>query len=71
MYPGQHQPQKPNPGLTFLGMSGGILALVIAAVIILPVLCCVGMMFFGVIGAATTDPTPIPTYTYNPPSYTP
>lgn len=59
-----YQPPRPqrDPGMTFLGMSGGILFLSIAAVIVLPILCCVGMFFAGVIGVASTDPSPSPSH---------
>lgn len=53
-----------NPGLTFLGMSGGILALVISLAIILPIIavivCCVGGAF---IGAVTPPPSLEPVIT--------
>ena len=60
-----HLPPPPsNPGLTFLGMSGGILALAITLVIVLPLLACVGCCLFGGIGALfAPDPSITPTYT--------
>lgn len=59
----QYQQPKPNPGLTFLGMSGGVLFLVIALVILLPLICCGVLFFAGVLGMATSpapslSPTP-------------
>jgi hypothetical protein len=58
--PGQNQP---NPGVTFLGFSGGILALIIAAMILVPVVLTVVCCGVGIFGIATTpDPsmTPVP-----------
>jgi hypothetical protein len=43
--------------MTVLGMSGGILALVISALLLLPLACCGGMLLLGVAGAAM-EPTP-------------
>ena len=56
-------PPKRDPGLTFLGMSGGILMLVIALVILFPILCCVGMMVMGIVGSAVS-PEPTPSFTF-------
>lgn len=50
-----------NKAFAFMGMSGGILALVIALVIVFPILCCLVMCFAGAISAPFTDATPIPT----------
>lgn len=54
-------PPAHNPGMTFLGMSGGILALVIAGSIllfcVLPVVACFGA---GILGAVTPTPTVSP-----------
>jgi hypothetical protein len=54
-----------NPGLTFLGMSGGILALVVALMILLPVLGCIGCCLFGGIGSVLA-PDPLTTPTWGP-----
>ena len=61
--PPQVQVQQPqhNVGLTFMGMSGGILMLVMALVIVLPIVGCFGLCLMGgVIGATTPTPTPSP-----------
>lgn len=50
-------PPQRDPGMTFLGLSGGILMLVIALVIVAPILCCFGMVAVGLFGAAV-DPGP-------------
>lgn len=36
-------------GRTFLNLSGGVLALVLAAVVVVPVLCCAGLMILGMV----------------------
>ena len=64
-------PQKPNTGLSFLGFTGGALALLLIGMILLPVvimiLCCVG----GIFGIAVS-PDPSPTATLSPsPTATP
>lgn len=53
-------PAKANPGLTFLGMSGGVLFLVLALVLLLPMVCCGVLCLMGAFGAAV-DPSPTPT----------
>lgn len=55
--------QQPNPGLTFLGMSGGILALVLTLTILGFLALCVGiplLCFGGVIFDSVINPTPTP-----------
>lgn len=38
-----------SDGRKFLNLSGGMLALVIALVILLPILCCVGLAMIGAV----------------------
>lgn len=51
------QQSNHNPGLTFLGMSGGILALVISLMILAPILCCVGACLLGA-ADSVVNPSP-------------
>jgi NCAIR mutase (PurE)-related protein len=53
-------PPGHNPGVTFLGFSGGLLALVVAALIALPILGMLACCGFGV-GIVATTPTPTAT----------
>ncbi|MFI7071865.1 hypothetical protein [Micromonospora sediminicola] len=56
-------PPKPNAGLSFLGFTGGALALLLIGLILLPIvvtiLCCVG----GALVGSTVEPTPSPSRT--------
>lgn len=45
-----------DDGRRFLNLSAGALAVVIAVVIVLPIVVCLGMCFLGSVGAAV-DPT--------------
>lgn len=54
-------PPPPDQSKKFLNMSGGVLALAIAAIVLIPVLCCIGCLFTGVIGSLTGNPVPTPT----------
>lgn len=54
----QNQPGH-NPGVTFLGLTGGLLALAITVLILFPIVCCVGMALAGAIGGTpTTEVSP-------------
>jgi hypothetical protein len=53
-------PPHTNPGLQFLGMSGGLLMLALAAGVIMLILCCAGCLW-GV-AASVPDPSPTPGY---------
>lgn len=54
--------EQKNKALAFMGMSSGILSLVIAAVVIFPILCCFGICLLGFISAPFTE-DPVPTVT--------
>lgn len=55
------QPQPPpNDGRKFLNLSAGMLALVIAVVILAPILLCFGCLAMGILGMAA-HPYPMPT----------
>lgn len=57
-----YPPPQRDPGITFLGMSGGILFLTIAAVIITPILICLLCCGLGGLGVVwPVDPTVTPT----------
>jgi hypothetical protein len=53
-------PPGHNPGVTFLGFSGGLLALVVAALVAVPLLGAIACCGFG---AAIMAATPTPTVT--------
>lgn len=57
MHPQQPVP-PPSDGRKFLNMSGGVLALVIAVVLIAPILLCFGCLAMGILGMAAN---PYPT----------
>jgi hypothetical protein len=47
-----------NQGAKIAGMGIGVFFMVMAAVVIPPLLCCIGLTFTGIIGIATAPSTP-------------
>lgn len=50
--------EQPDQSKKFMQTGFGVLALVLAGIVILPLLCCGGLFFLGVIGSAASGVNP-------------